>query len=108
MRALVIIAAWVLAAAGCGKSSTEPDRGPDYNPQIPAAWAEAVSNPFFRLVPGTTAEFQGQTDEGLETVVVEVLSETRMVNGVSATVVRDRVYLDGELIEDTLRLVRAG
>ena len=98
---VLMVAVLILAVAGCGKSSTEPDAASDYNPQIPAAWAEAVTNPFFSLVPGTTAEFQGETDEGTETVIVEVLSAKRTVNGVSATVVRDQVYLDGELTEDT-------
>lgn len=98
MAAAAAVAA--MAAAGCGDNSTGPN-SPDYDPEIPAAWADSVANPFFTLTPGTTAEFRGQTDEGLETVVVEVTSDTRVVNGVTATVVRDRVYLDGELIEDT-------
>ncbi len=89
-----------MAAAGCGGDSTGPE-SPPYSPVLPAAWADTVSNPFFKLTPGTTAEFAGQTDEGLETIVIEVTADTRDVNGVTATVVRDRVYLDGELIEDT-------
>jgi hypothetical protein len=60
-----------------------------------------VTNPYFKLVPGTSFEFEGDTPEGAETIVVEVLSETRVVNGVTATVVRDRVYVDDELVEDT-------
>ena len=36
-----------------------------------------------------------------ETITVEVLPGTRMVNGVVATVVHDRVYLNGSLSEDT-------
>ena len=38
---------------------------------------------------------------GVETIVVEVLEETRVVNGVTCVVVRDRVFLDELLIEDT-------
>jgi hypothetical protein len=60
-----------------------------------------VTHPLFRLVPGTTWTFESQTPDGLETIVVEVLPESRLVNGVAATVVRDRVYRDGELVEDT-------
>lgn len=98
--AIAIIAA---GAAGCGDDSTGPgdEDDPDYTPQIPTSWASAVTNSFFPLTPGTTYEFEGETDEGLETTTVEVLSDVKTVNGVSATVVRDRVYLDGELIEDT-------
>jgi hypothetical protein len=93
--------AGLVAALGCGDSSTEPE-SPPYNPLLPTSWAPAVANPFFLLVPGTRAEFEGQTAEGTETVVVEVLSDTRVVNGVTATVVKDQVFLDGELIEDTV------
>jgi hypothetical protein len=97
IKLMAILAAAASATAGCGSSPT----GPAYNPQIPTNWASAVTNPFFPLVPGTTYEFKGQTGAGLETITVEVLSGTKLVNGVAATVVRDRVYLDGELIEDT-------
>jgi hypothetical protein len=96
----ILAAAAVLAGVGCDSSSGPSS--PDYDPQIPASWASSVSNSFFPLVPGTTLEYAGETDAGLETIIVEVLNETRAVNGVTATVVRDRVYLDGELIEDTV------
>jgi hypothetical protein len=88
-----------LLLVGCG-SSRNP-AGPAYAPLLPTAWAAAVTHPFFPLTPGTRWEYRAETDEGTETIVVEVLSATRDVNGVAATVVRDRVYLEGSLIEDT-------
>ena len=60
-----------------------------------------MTNQFFPLVPGTTYSYEGKTEEGTETTVVEVLDETRTILGITATVVRDRVFLDGEPIEDT-------
>ena len=90
-----------LAAAGCSGGSTDSGSDNPYNPQIPTNWVSAVTNPYFPLVTGTTYQYQGQTAEGVETVTVEVLPGTKMVNGVAATIVRDRVYLDGALIEDT-------
>ena len=87
----------LLPTIGCDSNPT----GPEYNPELPTAWAAAVTNPLFPLTPGTTLTYEGETGEGLETTVVEVLSGTRTINGVAATIVRDRVYLDGELIEDT-------
>jgi hypothetical protein len=86
-----------LVATGCDSNPT----GPDYNPELPTAWAAVVSNPHFPLVPGTTLTYEGETGAGLETTVVEVLAGTRTIQGVAATIVRDRVYLDGQLIEDT-------
>jgi len=90
-----VAAALALAACdGNGPSS------PPYDPDIPADLAAEVTNVFFPLVPGTRYDYQ-ENGGGSETVVVEVLDQTRVVNGVAAAVVRDRVYLDGELVEDT-------
>lgn len=93
---------FLFAALGAGCAGKEPT-GPEanYDPVIPSSWAVGVTNPYFRLVPGTTWTYRGESAEGVETVVVEVLAGTRRVNGVDAVIVRDRVSLDGELIEDT-------
>ncbi len=64
-------------------------------------WVDRVANPYFPLPVGAHWSYEGKTDEGLETDEVEVLHETRDVNGVVATVVYDVVYLDGEIIEET-------
>ncbi|MCG8614317.1 MAG: hypothetical protein MI864_27710 [Pseudomonadales bacterium] len=60
-----------------------------------------IDNPFLPLIPGTTQTYQLETDDGLELTVIEVLDQTREVMGIEARVVRDRVYLDDLLIEDT-------
>jgi hypothetical protein len=96
---LLVFAAMVVPA--CSGDDNSGPESPDYDPEIPAAWAAAVSNSLFPLEPGTSWEFSADTEDGLETVVVEVLSETKTINGVVATVVHDRAYLDGELTEDT-------
>jgi hypothetical protein len=90
-------AAW--AAVACCSSASAPSGA--YDPDIPASWAASVTHPFFPLVPGTTHEYRAQTSEGVETSTFEVLHETKTIQGVQATVVHDRVYLDGDLIEDT-------
>jgi hypothetical protein len=96
-KSIALLVAGIVACQGCSDSST----GPAYDPDIPTEWAAAVTNEWWPLTPGTTYEFEGDVTEGLETIVVEVLAETKLIMGVTATVVRDRVYLDGELIEDT-------
>jgi hypothetical protein len=85
------------AALGCGGGST----GPAYDPDIPAEWAPAVTHPFFPLTPGTVYRYRAETGDGVETTRVEVLTDTRTIMGVTATIVHDQVSLDGELIEDT-------
>jgi hypothetical protein len=72
-------------------------------PPFPDAgdFVDAVTNPYFPLDPGTTFHYRSESEDGVETIVVEVLHTTKTILGVDATVVRDRVYLDGDLIEDT-------
>jgi hypothetical protein len=67
----------------------------------PAEFVKGVDNPYFPLIPGTKYVYEGKTEDGLERVEVEILPETREVMGITATVLHDVVYLDGELIEDT-------
>lgn len=93
---LIIAAAALLSCGSSGAKKT-----PQYNPVIPTRWSEAVTNPYFPLQPGTVWEYRGETEDGIETNRVEVLTETRTINGVTATVLLDQVFLDGALIEET-------
>jgi hypothetical protein len=54
-------------------------------------------NPYFPLAPGHRWEYRG----GSESIEVEVTNETKLVQGVTCIVVRDRVTDDGDLVEDT-------
>jgi hypothetical protein len=97
-----VAAGVLLTAAGLLTSSCSSDpTGPEYNPEIPATWTTAITNQFYPLIPGTTYQYAGETPEGTETITIEVLDRTRTINGVVATVVSDRAFLNGELIEDT-------
>jgi hypothetical protein len=66
-----------------------------------------IDNPYFPLVPGTTWTYEAEgiddeTDEPFtETIIVEVLPGTRTILGVEVRIVRDRVFTDGLLVEDT-------
>jgi len=60
-----------------------------------------VTNQYFRLTPGTKWSYEGETEEGTETVEVIVTDEWREVFGIPTLIVWDRVWLEGELIEDT-------
>jgi hypothetical protein len=80
----------------CGDDSTAPSVLP--LPE-PGSFAATVTNQFFPLTPGTT--FFYQNTNGVETNTVEVLDETKTILGITATVVHDQVFTDGELSEDT-------
>jgi hypothetical protein len=58
-----------------------------------------VDHPFFPLEPGSRWTYD--SDDGSEHIEVVVLEETRVVMGIAATVVRDTVTEDGEVVEDT-------
>jgi hypothetical protein len=60
-----------------------------------------IDNTYLPFAPGTVLEYEQETEDGTESIVVEVLPTTRVVDGVECVVVRDRVYLDGLLVEDT-------
>ncbi|HEY4634225.1 MAG TPA: hypothetical protein VIH00_09935 [Candidatus Limnocylindrales bacterium] len=72
--------------------------GTAYAPAIdPAGFTTDIDNPYLPLVVGTTMTYEG----GGEQDVVTVTPITREVMGVTVLAVRDKVYEDGELIEDT-------
>jgi len=64
-------------------------------------FVECVDNPYFPLIPGTEYLYRTETDEGTEETSVTVTDDTKRILGIRATVVRDTVSIDGELIEDT-------
>lgn len=66
-----------------------------------ATWVAGVDNPYFPLPVGATWSYSAATPDGTESIHVEVLSETREVNGVTAVVVYDLVALEAVTIEET-------
>ncbi|MEJ7596468.1 MAG: hypothetical protein WKG01_01055 [Kofleriaceae bacterium] len=90
----------------CGDGGVGLDGGgdPDTVPTFsPANFSDplAINNPYWTLTPNTTSIIFEQAVAGPEIIVVEVLDETRIVAGVPTRVVRDRVFVDGLLVEDT-------
>ena len=89
--------------AGCGEESPVIDVGDEpYNPVInPADFVAEINNQYLPLTPGTTLIYEGDSEDGKERNEVEVTHDTKEIIGVTCIVVRDRVWLEGELIEDT-------
>ncbi len=99
--------AWILAAAciitACKK---DEERQPDetYNPEIlPANFTNSttLTNPYLLFEPGKKYIYEAQTEDGLERVEVQRLAATKTVMGITCIVVNDKVWLAGNLIEDT-------
>ncbi len=69
---------------------------------IPADFVDVVDNPYFPLPSGAKWEYEIMEGNGSkQTDTLEVLKETRDVNGVQATVVRDTVSSGKKIVEDT-------
>jgi hypothetical protein len=113
-RFVWMVAVTLLAGAcGGGGSGSEPRpepapnpaafvEGEPYRPQIdPADFADVVDNPYHPLEPGTVRVYEGRSEGEREETVVTVTDRTREVMGVTTTVVRDQVFVAGELAEDT-------
>lgn len=91
----------LLGALGALAQSNTPDGA--YHIDIdPDDFVRTIDNKYLPLIPGTTYIYEGQTAEGLERIEVTVLHKTKEVMGVKTAVVRDTVYVDGVIIEDTL------
>jgi len=115
-----VILAVVLGLTGCGRDGAlssqdllapnltsglgnlaEPNAARIAFPFDPTNFVGAVDNPYFPLTPGTVYSYVEETPEGVETNEVAVTHDTKVILGVTTTVVWDRVYLNGSLKEDT-------
>jgi hypothetical protein len=113
----LVMAAVLLAACGSshhrspakGTLSSRPSgelapiHGP-YAPRIAAAGFRAgIDNPYFPLRPGTTFHYRGVAENGRtpQTDDMVVTHRTKVIMGITATVVRDTVSSDGKPIERT-------
>ena len=61
----------------------------------------AIDNPYFPLVPGTSFRYEGMKEGASLVDVMTVTGDTRVLMGVTVSVVRDTAYEDGVLAEDT-------
>jgi hypothetical protein len=84
--------------AACARLGPAP-----YDPVIkPSDFVGTIDNPYFPLKPGTTFIYEGRTAAGFEHGEFAVTHNTKVILGVTCVEVRDTVFTDGELTEDTL------
>lgn len=92
-------------AAPTAPAPTTPTRTDPTPPVLPlpppSDFVRRVDNPYSPFVPGMKWVYRGGTALERERIVIRVLHRTRTIQGITATVVRDTVRLNGELIEDT-------
>ena len=80
-----------------------PPANDSYTVNITAAdFVPVIDNPYLPFIPGSKWVYEVTLEDGtVEHNEIEVLQETRDVNGVTATVVHDTVFVEGELKEET-------
>jgi hypothetical protein len=101
----VVVVALALVATGCGAGGAviDPGDGGDYAVTLdPASFVAVIDNPWLPLTPGSRWVYEDRTGREVERVEVTVTTETRVILGITATVVRDTVSVDGKVVEDTL------
>jgi hypothetical protein len=102
----VLAVAWLLAACGAGPEPAPPTgidelEIPTASPD-PADFVREIDNPYLPLRPGSRWVYESEGVEP-ETTTVTVTEETRVVAGVTTTVVSDIVTdADGQVVEETL------
>jgi len=112
----LILTVAVLALASCSNQGTHNALAPTSAQSLagdPSA-TQTITIPFeagdfaihtpnnlFPLIPHTLYVYSQETPEGVEIDSVTVTPDTKAIVGVTTTVVRDKVYLNGSLKEDT-------
>lgn len=74
-----------------------------YTPDIhPEEFSTKITNRYFTLPVGKKMTFEAITETGvLERIEIEILRETKNIEGVETVVYLDKVYNDGQLVEET-------
>ena len=67
----------------------------------PGRFSTTIDNPYLPMKPGTRMVYRTTDGDEHGREVVRVTHRTRVVDGVTVRVVRDRAYLGGDLVEDT-------
>jgi hypothetical protein len=100
----------VTAALTAPSTASSASAGPQSLPPLPpaSAFGTGTVNPWFPIVPGTTSTFTGAIDGVAARELFTVTGEVKVVDGVPANVIHDRLYLAREsgagryLAEDTM------
>src|SRR5690242_10530581 len=67
----------------------------------PANFVHRINNPWFPLRPGTVFVYRGEKDGKKARDMLRVTHRHRLIQGINATVIDDRLYLNRKLAERT-------
>ena len=106
--AALSLAVLAVGLSGCGSEPPKsPPAGvdglviPTPSPN-PDDFVAGISNPWLPFTPGSQWLYTSTSEDGAQTITVTVLEETRVVAGITATVVQDMVLdEEGRTLEET-------
>jgi len=101
LRLIILVSlAMILSVGSCSHKSTKETS--EYNPTInPADFVSEIDNPYFPLTPGKVFVYEGVKEGANERNEVFVTHQTKEILGVTCRVVKDRVWVDTSLAEET-------
>ncbi len=74
----------------------------EYNPQISQAdFTTQISNKYFALPLGKKLVYEATNRGGSERIEIEILKETKIIEGIETVIYLDREYKNGQLVEET-------
>jgi hypothetical protein len=94
----ILVVAGLVAGAASQVSTAAPRKGAL---PAPGDFVSRVDNPWFPLRPGTVYVYRGADHGQRSRDVLTVTHATKVIQGIRATVIDDRVYLRGRLEERT-------
>ena len=99
----ILLMATVAVAGACSRSPAASRATPPHGSEAvdPTNFVATVDNPYFPLRPGTTFVYEGVKDGQRQREEITVARETKVVMGVTATVLRDTATRDGVPLEVT-------
>ncbi len=102
-RNLFAVVLMLVFLGACSSPSGNTVGGDEYTVPITSAdFVPGIDNPYYPLIPGSKWVYEARLEDGtVERNEVEVLQETHMVNSVTATVIHDIVFVEGQLVEET-------
>jgi hypothetical protein len=102
LTTFLIALSLLVGCTGATADPIDPGDGGDYSVTIDAAdFVAEIDNDRLPFHPGSTWVYESTGGGEVERIEVVVTEENRTVMGVSTTVVRDTVTIDGEMVEDT-------
>lgn len=96
----------LLALAACGSPSKTPavvsTVTPVYAPTLnPTTFVATITNPYLPLKPGTTSVSEGTADGAKVHREVTVTTDTKVIEGATCIAVKDKVWSNGKLTQET-------